>query len=251
MHGHGAEQGRGAGAGGAGIPDVAVGMPLHVEVDADILAQALLVLEQQAVGAVAGAFLGAAGAVVVVELASGDAEHQCMLAVGVAQQGRAVEAFIDAAGGQAEAPAGLVLFGEACLGRDQVDHPAHRAAAIEHRTRSLHHFGALQQAEVEEGGQRALWLRRVDAHAVDHQHGAFLLHAAQHRVLTPGAVAVHGQAGLAAEQAAGRAAGFGRPRLQHFDGLRNILGGGLVALGRDDGFLQFQRGSFLRCGKDG
>ncbi len=251
MDGGLADQRRGGGARRTGIPDVAVGMPLHVEADIDVVAQALLVFEQQAVGAVAGALLGAAGAVVIVGLASGGAQHQCVIAAGIAQQHGAVEAFIDTAGGQAEAPALLRLLGKARLGRDQVDHAAHGAAAIEHRARSLDHLGALQQAEVEEGGQRALWLRRVDAHAIDHQHGAFLLHAAQHRVLAPGAVAVHGQARLAAEQAAGRAAGFGRPRLQHFDSLRNILGGGLVALGRDDGFLQFQGGSFLRRGEDG
>src|SRR5690606_19220722 len=116
MDGGLADQRRGGGARRTGIPDVAVGMPLHVEADIDVVAQALLVFEQQAVGAVAGALLGAAGAVVIVGLASGGAQHQCVIAAGIAQQHGAVEAFIDTAGGQAEAPALLRLLGKARLG---------------------------------------------------------------------------------------------------------------------------------------
>src|SRR5690606_29351628 len=98
MDGGLADQRRGGGARRTGIPDVAVGMPLHVEAVIDVVAQALLVFEQQAVGGVAGALLGAAGAVVLVGLASGGAQQQCGIAAGSAQQHGAVEAFIDAAG---------------------------------------------------------------------------------------------------------------------------------------------------------
>jgi hypothetical protein len=46
-------------------------------------------------------------------------------------------------------------------------------------------------------------LRRVEAHAVDQQHDAFLLQAANDRVLALRAVAGHGQAGFAAQRFAG------------------------------------------------
>ena len=216
-------------------------MALDVQVYADILGQPLLVLEQQGIGAVAGVLFGTVGAPVIVDLAPGNAQHQGMIGAGVAQQRSAGKALVDAAGAGGEATAAFVLLGEARLWRDQVDHPAHGAAAVQHRARTLDHLGAFQQTEIEHGGQRALRLAGIDPHAVDHQHHAFLLHAAQHRVLPPGAVAMHGEPRLAAEQAAGRRCRFGWLSLQHLDGLRNVLRCGLVALGGDDGFLQLQR----------
>lgn len=234
MDGRGAERlgDSGAGARRSRIPHILVLMPLQVHPQGQVLAQLVLVLCQQRVGLVTGAILAAVRAAVVVHVTPGHAQHQRAVRARARQQRGTGDALVHAGEARADAPAHRLFGAEADIGRDQVDHPAHRAAAVQHRARPLDHLGALEQAEVEEGGDRALRLRRVHAHAVDHHHHAFLLEPAQHRVLPPGTVRLRRQAGLAAQQRA-RDRAAGRRRLQDLDRLRGLQGVGGVALGGD------------------
>ena len=214
------------------VPHILVLVPLQVHPQAQILVQLVLVLRQQRVGLVAAAILAAVGAAVVIDVAPGHAQHQRAVRARARQQRGAGDALVHAGEARAKAAAELLVGRETDVRRDQVHHPAHRAAAVQHRTRALDHLGALEQAEVEEGGDRALRLRRVHAHAVDHHHHALLLEPAQHRVLPPGAVGLRREAGLAAQQPA-RDRAAGRRRLQDLDRLRRLQGIGGVALGGD------------------
>src|SRR5690606_25322727 len=137
---------------------------------------------KQRVGLVSRPVLAAIRATVVVHVASGHAKHQRTVLARARQQRSAGDALVDAGKARADATAELLLGAEADVGRDQVDHPAHRTAAVQHGAWALHDLGALEQAEIEKGRDRTLRLRRVHAHAVDHHNHALLLEPAQYRV---------------------------------------------------------------------
>src|SRR5690606_32511213 len=101
-----------------------------------------------------------------VGVARGGAEHQCVIGARAFEKHGTRETGAVASCAEPETPASGWTLGELRLGRQQVHDAAHRAASIEHRTGSLDDFDALEQAEVEEGRDRALWLRRVDADAI-------------------------------------------------------------------------------------
>ena len=195
MDGRHPERARNAGAAArrARVPHVFIGVALQVQAQADVLVEALAVLGQQGVRLVAGARLASIRAAIVIHIAPGHAQHQGVIGVRALHQQRARHTFIHAGEARADATAKLVCGGEARLGRDQIDHAADGAAAVQHRPRPLHHLHPLEQAEIHEGGDRALRLRGVEAQAVNHHHHAFLLQSAQHRVLPPGAIGLHRQ----------------------------------------------------------
>ena len=88
---------------------------------------------------------------------------------------------------------------ETCLRQAHVDGATQGAGAVEHRSRTLDHFDPLGQPERHEGCNGTSRLRRIETHAIDHQHDAVFLQAANDRVLALRAVQADGQPRFAAQ----------------------------------------------------
>ena len=225
-------------------------MALQVQAQADTVGDAVAVLRQQRVGLVAGARLTPIGTAIVIDVTAGDAEHERIVGTGMLQQQRAGNALVDAAEADTRSAAGARLVAELGLGRDQVDHTAHRATAVQHRTRPLDHLDALEQAEIHERCDRPLRLGGIDPQAIDHDHHAFLLEPTQHRVLPPGTVGLRRQARLAAQQLAGYCAAR-RRSVEDLDRLWRLQHVGGIAFGGDDLGAEHGVGCDRRQGSEG
>ena len=126
-------------------------------------------------------------------------------------------------------------FADKRLRQPHIDRAAQSARAIQHRSRAFHHFHAIGQPQRHERGHGPRRLRGVEPHAIDQQHHAVALEAANHRIHALRAIQRNGQPRLAAHGLAHIARLLARQVFarEHRGGNGRFGGIGRVALGRD------------------
>ena len=231
--GDGAHGGQRVRARRAGVPHVVIAVLLHRHAQLLRAIQPVAVLADERARVIARVRNAAARLLVILVARQRSAQHQRVIALAEVTHARAAQA----PAGRVIARAGMELHArlKARLRQPHIDRAAQSARAIQHRSRAFHHFHAIGQPQRHERGHGPRWLRGVEPHAIDQQHHAVALEAANHRIHALRAIQRNGQPRLAAHGFAHIARLLARQVFarEHCGGNGRFGGIGRVALGRD------------------